>query len=149
MCTNIWTLRDACCTLVFHLLTFVWCIDVAVGLYSICDICCSYPLWYCDHDFFCVSYLSPKMSLQWINLNTHTRSTALFTEARMSGSGISWAICKFAPCSKQITTPAPHHSVFYRPDALPDTQPTASKHCNTRHWIILNKRKLSIAENVK
>jgi len=25
-------------------------------------------------------------------------------------------------------TPAPHHPVFYRPDALPATQPTASKH---------------------
>jgi len=25
-------------------------------------------------------------------------------------------------------TPAPHHSVFYRPDALPAAQPTASKH---------------------
>ena len=37
----------------------------------------------------------------------------------MSGSGISWAICKSARRSKQITTPAPHHSVFYRPDALP------------------------------
>ena len=30
----------------------------------------------------------------------------------MGGSGISWAICKSAPCSRQITTPAPHHSVF-------------------------------------
>ena len=46
----------------------------------------------------------------------------------MSGSGISWAICKSAPSSRQITTPAPHHSVFYRPDALPAAQPTASKH---------------------
>ena len=38
-----------------------------------------------------------------------------FTEARDSewGSGISWAICKSAPCSRQITTPAPHR--FYRP----------------------------------
>jgi len=26
------------------------------------------------------------------------------------------------------TTPTPHHSVFYRPDALPAAQPTASKH---------------------
>ena len=26
------------------------------------------------------------------------------------------------------TTPAPHRSVFYRPDALPVAQPTASKH---------------------
>ena len=35
---------------------------------------------------------------------------------------------KSAPCSRQITTPAPHHSVFYRPDALPAAQPTASMH---------------------
>jgi len=41
---------------------------------------------------------------------------------------ISWAICKSAPRSRQITMPAPHYSVFYRPDALPATQPTASKH---------------------
>jgi len=44
----------------------------------------------------------------------------------VSGSGISWAICKSAPRSRQITTPVPHHSVFYRPDALPAAQPTAS-----------------------
>ena len=30
----------------------------------------------------------------------------------MNGSGISWAICKSAPRSRQITLPAPHHSVF-------------------------------------
>ena len=42
----------------------------------------------------------------------------------VSGSGISWAICKSAPRSRLITTPAPHHSVFYRPDALPAAQPT-------------------------
>jgi len=28
----------------------------------------------------------------------------------------------------EITSPAPHHSDFYRPDALPAAQPTASKH---------------------
>ena len=52
------------------------------------------------------------------------------TEAgtRVSGSAISGAICKSAPRSKQITTPASHHSVFYRPDALPAAQRTASKH---------------------
>ena len=42
--------------------------------------------------------------------------------------GISWTICKSAPRSRQTTTPAPHCSVFYRPDALPAAQPTASKH---------------------
>jgi len=46
----------------------------------------------------------------------------------LSGSGISWAVCKSAHRSRQITTPAPLHSVFYRPDAIPATQPTASKH---------------------
>ena len=52
----------------------------------------------------------------------------LLKQETVSGSGISWAICKSAPCSRQITMPAPHHSVFYRPDALPAAQPTVSKH---------------------
>ena len=52
----------------------------------------------------------------------------LLKQETVSGSGNSWAVCKSAPHSRQITMPAPHHSVFYRPDALPATQPTASKH---------------------
>jgi len=48
----------------------------------------------------------------------------LLEQEAVTGSGISWAICKSAPCFRQITTPAPHHSVFYRPYALPATQPT-------------------------
>ena len=36
--------------------------------------------------------------------------------------------------SSQTTTPTSHHSVFYRPDALPAAQPTVSKH---KHAIIL------------
>jgi len=59
-----------------------------------------------------------KVKPVWISLKQET----------VSGSGISWAVYKSAPRSRQITTPAPHHSVFYRPDALPATQPTASKH---------------------
>ena len=69
------------------------------------------------------------------NTHTHTRLTALcpglprwastrqvkpiwilLKQKIVSGSGISWAICKSAPCSRQITTPAPHYSVFYRVD---------------------------------
>ena len=61
----------------------------------------------------------------------HTRLTALFPglpvwagtrkvksvwillkQETVSGSGISRAVCKSAPRSRQITTPAPHHSVF-------------------------------------
>ena len=70
--------------------------------------------------------------------HTHTRLTALcpglpgwagtrkvkpiwslLKQEVVSSSGISWAICKSAPRSRQITTPAPHRWVFYRPDALP------------------------------
>ena len=48
----------------------------------------------------------------------------LLKQVTVSGSGISWAICKSAPRSRQTTTPAPHHSVFYRPGAflLPNQQ---------------------------
>jgi len=66
--------------------------------------------------------------------HTHTRLTALFQglpgwvgtrkakkqktiwillkQETVSDSDISWAIYKSAPRSRQITTPAPHHSVF-------------------------------------
>jgi len=40
----------------------------------------------------------------------------LLKQETVSGTGIHWAICKSAPRSRQIITPAPHHSVFYRPD---------------------------------
>ena len=55
-----------------------------------------------------------------------------FTEA--SGSGISWAICKSASRSRQITTPTTHHSVFTgRMPFLPPNQQRQSTegHCNT------------------
>jgi len=37
----------------------------------------------------------------------------LLEQETVSGSGISWAVCKSAPRSGQITTPAPHHSVHF------------------------------------
>ena len=86
-------------------------------------------------------------------LHTHTRLMALFPglpgwvgtrkvksiwillkQETVSGSSIKWAICKSASRSRQITTPAPHHSVFYRPDALPAAQPTASKHWRPQNF---------------
>ena len=45
----------------------------------------------------------------------------------LGSSGISWTVCKQSePCCRQTTTPTPQHSMFYRPDALPDAQPTVS-----------------------
>ena len=86
-----------------------------------------------------------ELGLAFPPKNYYTRLTALFPglpgwagtrkikpiwillkQETVSGSGISWAVCKSAPRSRQITVPAPHHSSFYRPDALPAAQPTAS-----------------------
>ena len=52
----------------------------------------------------------------------------LLEQEIVSGSSICWAICKSAPQKSQTTMPTSHHSVFYRLDALPVAQPTASKH---------------------
>ena len=71
--------------------------------------------WHHTHTHNCLTALYPgwpgtrKVKPIWILLKQET----------MSSSGISWAICKSAPRSRQIITPAPHHSVFYKPDALP------------------------------
>jgi len=87
--------------------------------------------------------------------HTHTRLTALFPglprwtgtrkvkpvwillkQETVSGSGISWAICKLASCSRQTTTPAPHHSVFTgRMPFLPPNQQCQSTedNCSTPH----------------
>jgi len=59
----------------------------------------------------------------------------LLKQETVSGSCIRWAICKSAPRSREITTPVPHHSVFYRPDALPAAQPTASKYWRQKQYI--------------
>ena len=75
----------------------------------------------------CLTALFPGLP-GWASTRKVKPIWILLKQETVSGNGISWAICKSAPCSRQITTPAPHHSVFYRPDALPATQPTASKH---------------------
>jgi len=48
----------------------------------------------------------------------------LLKQETLSGSGISWSIYKSAPRSRQITTPAPHNSVFtgWMPFLLPNQQ---------------------------
>jgi len=73
----------------------------------------------------------PETTICILFAHTHTRLTALcpglpgwagtrkvkpiwilLKQDTVSGSGISWAICKSAPRSRLITTPAPHSSVF-------------------------------------
>jgi len=55
----------------------------------------------------------PFSGTTWVSRYLKGETNLDFTVAReKSGSGISWATCKSALCSRQITTPAPHHSVF-------------------------------------
>jgi len=71
---------------------------------------------------------APPVVNFWLRHCQKGKTNLDLTEAR--GSEWQWhqlGICKSAPRSRQITTPAPHHSVFYRPDALPAAQQTASK----------------------
>ena len=74
-----------------------------------------------------VTALCPGLP-EWASTRKVKPVSILLDQETVSGSGISWAICKSAPRSRQITMPASHHSVFYRLDALPAAQPTATKH---------------------
>jgi len=119
-----------------------------------------YVIWFVVANWFCIfthinlTAFCPGLPGWAGTRNTHTRLTTLcpglpgwagtrkvkpiwilLKQEAVSGSGIGWAIGKSAPRSRQITTPAPHHSVSYRPDALPAAQPTASKHW--RHWFCI------------
>ena len=49
----------------------------------------------------------------------------LLKQETVSSSGISWAICKSAPRSRQITMPAPHHASFLQA-GCPSCHPTNS-----------------------
>ena len=79
-------------------------------------------------------YNGPLSGTTWVSQYQKGKTNLdLLKQEIMCGSGISWAICKSAPCSRQMTMPAPHYSVFYRPDALPAVQPTVSKHWRITH----------------
>jgi len=58
----------------------------------------------------------------------------LLKQETVSGSGISWAICKFAPRSRQITMPVPHHSVFLQAGCPSSAQPIVSKHWRQKNF---------------
>ena len=100
--------------------------------------------------------------------HTHTRLTALFPglpgwagtrkvkavwillkQGTVSGSGISWAICKSASRSRQITMPVLHHSKFFTGQMpfLPPNQQRQSTEGNstegkiaTRHSPVIERR---------
>ena len=79
------------------------------------------------HRHTCLTALFPGLP-RWAGTRKVKPIWILLKQEIVSGSGISWAICKSAPRFRQITIPVPHNIVFYRPDALPGAQPTVSKH---------------------
>ena len=60
----------------------------------------------------------------------------LLEKETVSGSGISWAICKSASRSSQITMPAPHHSFFtgWMPFLPPNQQRQSTKDNSLNMW---------------
>ena len=98
-----------------------------------------YAKWIPTHTHTHTRLMAPCPGLpRWAGTRKVKPIWILLKQETVSGSGISWAICKSAHRSRQITTPAPHRSVFYRPDALPAAQPTVSKHW--RQWHSLQKQ---------
>jgi len=62
--------------------------------------------------------------LRWAGTRKVKAIWSLLKQETVSGGGISWAIYKSAPRSRQITNPAPHLSVFtgWMPFLLPNQQ---------------------------
>jgi len=58
-------------------------------------------------------------SVSWYQKGKTKTNLDFLEQETVSSSGISWAMCKSALAPNQITMQAPHHSVFYRPDAPP------------------------------
>jgi len=138
-----------CCGTVSRAYVFQLCGNSRLGPGRLCMrwVCRGH---YRPHDatFPCSGTDSAHAHTQYTH--THTRLTALYPglprwagtrmvksiwillkQETASGSGISWAICKSAPHSRQITTPAPHHSVFTgRMPFLPPNQQRQSTEGN-------------------
>ena len=74
------------------------------------------------HTHTCLTALSPGPP-RWAGTRRAKPIWILLKQETVSGSGISWNICKSAPCSRQITTPTPHHSSFLQA-GCPSCHPT-------------------------
>ena len=94
--------------------TFSWyfILPLVQLLYSLwCELCYSTITHTYAHPFN--GPLSRRLGLPgWAGTRKVKPIWILLKQKAVSGSGISWAICKSAPRSRQITTPSPHHSRF-------------------------------------
>jgi len=62
---------------------------------------------------------------RWSGTRKVKHNLDLLEQETVNRSGISWAICKSAPCPRRITMPAPHHWVVLQA-GCPSCRPTNS-----------------------
>ena len=134
--------------------SFVYSLELAVGIKRLVG---GIQRWTTDGDTF-RDPPGQRMQVNVLNTHTHTHTHPfngpfrglprwagtrkvkpiwiLPKQETVSGSVISWAICHSAPRSRQITTPAPHHSVFTgRMPFLPPNQQRQSTEGTSMFWI--------------
>jgi len=86
----------------------------------------------------------------WAGTRKVTPIWILLKQETVSGSDSSWVVCKFAPRSRQITTPAPHHSVFSgRMPFLPPNQQRQSTEGTTNRQTTINDHKFLAGSSSK
>ena len=90
-------------------------------MFLVCSYCSTYTT---THDR--LAAICPELPA-WASTRKVKVIWILLEQETVSGSGITWAICKSAPRSRQITTPAPHHSVLYGPSLPPTNSVNALK----------------------
>jgi len=96
-----------------------------------CSCCRHWQFWSAKLTCWCRYYYNYNhFTAFWILSGTTRVSwySGFRGEETVSGSGISWAICKSTPLPRQITMPAlaaPHHSVFLQA-GCPSCHPTNS-----------------------
>ena len=80
------------------------------------------PVSHQSHGRSCSAHTQPHIHLTalcpglpgWASTRKVKPVWILLKQETVSGSGISWVVCKSAPRVRQITLPAPHHSVFFK-----------------------------------
>ena len=79
--------------------------------------------YYYNNHFTALWTLSGTTQVSWYQKGK--TNLDLLEQETVSGSGISWTICKSAPRPGQITMPSPHHSGFLQA-GCPSCHPTNS-----------------------
>ena len=98
----LWLRQDSCSASVYHFRFNGRLADKSESTNQFCS---------CTHTHTCLTALFPGLP-GWASTRKVKPIWILLEQETVSGSGISWAICKSALHSRQITMPVPHHCFF-------------------------------------